>query len=52
VLEGPFQNGPCMVISVVPQDNVLSPLLFIIYNNDLSDQIQSSLWVFADDTKI
>jgi len=27
-------------------------LLFIIYINDLSDQIQSSLWTFVDDTKI
>ena len=27
-------------------------ILFIIYINDLSEEIQSSLWTFADDIKI
>ena len=40
------------VISGVPQGSILDPILFIIYINDLSDHIQSSLWTFADDTKI
>ena len=30
----------------------MGPILFIVYINDLSDHIQSSLWTFADDTKI
>ena len=46
VLEGRSQIGG------VPQGSVLGPILFIIYINDLSDHIQSSLWTFADDTKI
>ena len=40
------------VISGVLQGSVLGPNLFIVIVNDLSDHIQSSLWTFADDTKI
>ena len=40
------------VISGVPQGSILGPILFLLYINDLPNEITSLLKMFTDDTKL
>ena len=40
------------VLSGIPQGSILGPVLFTIFINDISDNINSFCRIFADDTKI
>ena len=51
VVNGEKSHG-ASVMSRIPQGTVLGPLLFVIYINDLLDNISSSGFLYADDTKI
>ena len=46
------KSSEAPVISGIPQGTVLGPLLFVVYINDLLDNISSHGLLYADDTKI
>ena len=51
VVRGTFSSWT-HVRSGVPQETILGPILFLIYVNDISSNISSSIKMFADDTKV
>ena len=42
-------SSQCPVLSGVPQGTVLGPLLFLLFINDIADDINSTIRLFADD---
>ena len=43
------QVCPHPVTFEVPQDIVSGPLMFLIYVNDIADNVSSSLWLLTDE---
>ena len=47
------QNSPWTNVHAgVPQGSILGPLLFLIYTNNLSENLTSKAKLFADDTSL
>ena len=54
VVIGNKMSTPCQVRSGVPQGSILGPTLFILFLNDITDDLspETNISMYADDTKI
>ena len=54
VVIGNSMSGRCKVNSGVPQGSIIGPLLFVLFINDICDDITAgtNIMLYADDTKI
>ena len=52
VIVGDSKSDSFKVTSGVPQGSVLGPILFLLYINDLPDNIKNHVALFADDVKM
>ena len=52
VVLGDVASGWSDVTSGVPQGSVIGPLLFVIFINDLPENLLNTCKLFADDSKI
>jgi len=51
LLNGKLSKFLCIYFGV-PQGSILGPLLFLIFLNDIVDDIESKIFLFADDTSL